>query len=87
VHWLGLPADWESLDDVCRWCEGNGRRNPAMLRMAIYSAPLDRLDAPVEDYVFAGTASYLESSVDNMMSEIGWICILKPFQVSGWKRG
>ncbi|GMK57360.1 hypothetical protein CspeluHIS016_0401940 [Cutaneotrichosporon spelunceum] len=80
VHWLGLPSDWNSLDDICRWSESNGRRNPAMLRMAIFSAPLDRLDASVEDYVFAGTASFLESNYDNMMSEIGWICILKPFQ-------
>lgn len=53
-----------------------------MLRYAIYSAPLNRLDAPVEEYVFAGTASFLESNYEHMMSEIGWICILKAFQVS-----
>jgi hypothetical protein len=51
------------------------------LRYAIYSAPLDRLNAPKDEYVLAGTLSLIESSVDHMQTEIGWIVILGPFQV------
>lgn len=85
---------WQTLNEVCVWAE-QARRHPVShksrirlltwqgeLRYSVYSAPLDRLDAPVEDYVFAGTMSMIESSYDNMMSEIGWIFILTPFQAS-----
>lgn len=93
VEYVGCGV-WQTLNEVCVWAE-QARRHPVShksrirlltwqgeLRYSVYSAPLDRLDAPVEDYVFAGTMSMIESSYDNMMSEIGWIFILTPFQAS-----
>ncbi|KAL7423019.1 hypothetical protein Q5752_002318 [Cryptotrichosporon argae] len=79
LHWLGTPQ-WQTLSDCLYWVENTCRRTPGHLQYAIYSAPLDRLDAPAADYVFAGTLGLIESSVEHMISEPGWILIMKPFQ-------
>ncbi|WOO77551.1 putative protein [Vanrija pseudolonga] len=78
--WLGVTREWSTLDDVCDWIETVCRRDKTHLHYAIYSAPLDRLDAPVEEYQFAGTAALMEADPSTMIIEIGWLIILGPFQ-------
>lgn len=80
LQYLGVKTKWETVNEVCEWQEETARLLPGTLRFAIYSAPLDNPKAPAEDYQFAGTLSPHESNYDNMLSEIGWVCILKPFQ-------
>lgn len=50
---------------------------------AIYTGPLGPEPGNVdpEDYTFAGSIGLINSSRDDMVSELGYIQILKPFQV------
>lgn len=50
---------------------------------AIFSGPLgpEPGDVKPEDYVFAGAIGLINSSRDDMVSELGYIQIMKPFQV------
>lgn len=50
---------------------------------AIFTGPLGSDPAPTgpKDYSFAGAISLINTSRDDMVSELGYIQILKPFQV------
>lgn len=55
----------------------------AHLFYAIFTGPLGSDPAPTDpkDYAFAGAISLINTSRDDMVSEPGYIQILKPFQV------
>ncbi|WWD17961.1 hypothetical protein CI109_102406 [Kwoniella shandongensis] len=78
-----LPRGLNEVGDVCEWAEVTIRSQPSACAWAIYTSPPGS-ETPVDpkDYVFAGTISMINSDVGMMLSELGWILILEPFQRS-----
>ncbi|RSH91034.1 hypothetical protein EHS25_010210 [Saitozyma podzolica] len=81
LRWLGT-APWQSLQDVLEWSEKVCRAPSDSLFYAIFTDKPGG-DTPKTDpseYEFAGVLGMISSSVSDMMSEPGWILIMKPYQ-------
>ncbi|WVQ85462.1 hypothetical protein IAT38_007627 [Cryptococcus sp. DSM 104549] len=79
THWI--PQDFHTLEDVLVWVEKTTRSQPSAMTYAIFTAPRNST-GPVDpkDYVMAGVASLINSDVDGMTAELGWIMIFDQFQ-------
>ncbi|CAD6563945.1 MAG: hypothetical protein TREMPRED_002388 [Tremellales sp. Tagirdzhanova-0007] len=81
LRWLGTKP-WRNLNDVLVWSETTCRAPSDSLFYAIFTDKPGSDTGPTDakDYVFAGVIGMIASSQRDLMSEPGWILIMKPFQ-------
>ncbi|KAK8865855.1 hypothetical protein IAR55_001003 [Kwoniella newhampshirensis] len=78
-----LPRAFDGVEDVLQWAEVTIRSQPSACAWAIFTSPASsETRVNREDYVLAGMISMINSDVGMMVSELGWILILEPFQRS-----